>query len=99
MSTDKPRRVVCAAIRAADGDVLLGIRHYSADMLRQIEQRRDGEKFKHRLDEDQGFVDQHGVFVSRVEAYDIASFVGQLVYSEACGIGVYGPKLYSEGLY
>lgn len=26
------RRVVCAAIRAADGELLLGIRHYSKDM-------------------------------------------------------------------
>ena len=34
-------------------------------MRRQIEQRRDGAKFKHRHDEDQGFVDQHGVFMSR----------------------------------
>ena len=40
------RRVVCAAIRAADGDVLLGIRHYSPDMHRQISARHDGAKFE-----------------------------------------------------
>jgi hypothetical protein len=93
------RRVVCAAIRAADGALLLGIRHYSEDMHRQIEQRRDGEKFKRRLDEDQGFVDQHGEFMDRYEAYLVASLAGQIVNRDACGRGIAGPKLYSEGLY
>jgi len=94
-----PRRVVCAAIRAADGDVLLGIRHYSADMHRQIAARRDGEKFKHRLDGDQGFVDQHGTFMSREEAYAVAALARQITDLDACGKGLNGPKLYSEGLY
>lgn len=93
------RRVVCAAIRAADGEVLLGIRHYSADMHRQIEQRRDGAKFTHRHDEDQGFVDQRGVFMSREEAYALADVNGQITRRFACGEGLDGPKLYSEGLY
>jgi hypothetical protein len=93
------RRVVCAAIRAADGSLLLGIRHYSADMHEQIEARRDGEKFKHRLDEDQGFVDQHGVYMSREEAYSVAKVSGQLWKDELCGQGIAGRKLYSEGLY
>lgn len=99
MSADTPRRIVCAAIRAADGEVLLGIRHYSVDMHRQIEQRRDGEKFKHRLDQDQGFVDQRGVFLSREEAYRVAYEAGQITRPESCGHGLKGPKLYSEGLY
>lgn len=93
------RRVVCAAIRAADGEVLLGIRHYSRDMHRQIEQRVDGAKFNNRLDEDQGFVDQHGVWMSREEAYQVAAETGQVLYPRACGDGLAGPKLYSEGLY
>jgi len=93
------RRVVCAAIRAADGELLLGIRHYSDDMHRQITQRRDGEKFLHRLDEDQGFVDQHGVFMSREQAFDVACESGQPIDRVRCGVGLNGPKLYSEGLY
>lgn len=93
------RRVVCAAIRAADGDLLLGVRHYSADMHKQIDQRYDGPKFSHRHDEDQGFVDQDGVFMSREEAYLIAKEAGQILRPEACGEGLKGPKLYSEGLY
>ena len=93
------RRVVCAAIRAADGEVLIGIRHYSRDMHRQIEQRHDGAKFTHRHDEDQGFVDQWGAYMTREEAHTVATDAGQIVYPYACGEGVDGPKLYSEGIY
>lgn len=93
------RRVVCAAIRAADGDVLLGIRHYSKDMHKQIEARHDGKKFIMRGDSDQGFVDKFGVFMSREEAWIVAEAAGQLRYPEACGEGLNGMKLYSEGLY
>lgn len=82
------RRVVCAAIRAADGSVLLGIRHYSDDMHRQIEARSDGAKFKHRHDEDQGFVDQHGVYMSREEAWIVAKAADQVVNPEACRLGL-----------
>lgn len=97
------RRVVCAAIRAADGTLLLGIRHYSMDMHAQIDARHDGEKFLHRHDEDQGFVDQHGVYMDRFEAFIVAERARQIVDLSACGTGVSGmaiaAKLYSEGLY
>lgn len=93
------RRVVCAAIRAADGSLLLGVRHYSRDMHEQIAARRDGEKFKHRHDEDQGFVDQRGVYMTREEAFQIAAEQGQIWDFKACGNGLNGPRLYSEGLY
>jgi hypothetical protein len=99
MSEPINRRVVCAAIRAADGELLLGIRHYSRDMHRQIEARTDGAKFQGRLDEDQGFVDQYGNWMTREEAYQVANAAGQIVRPEACGNGLNGPKLYSEGLY
>lgn len=92
-------RVVCAAIRAADGEVLLGIRHYSRDMREQIERRTDGAKFTHRHDEDQGFVDQFGNYMTREQAHRLALQNGQIIHPEACGQGLDGPKLYSEGLY
>ena len=95
----KGRRVVCAAVRAADGYLVLGVRHYSQDMHQQIAAREDGAKFTHRHDEDQGFVDQHGVFMTREEAHQVATRAGQIVRPEACGEGLNGPKLYSEGLY
>lgn len=93
------RRVVCAAVRSSDGYLVLGIRHYSQDMHQQIAEREDGHKFAHRHDEDQGFVDQHGIFMSREEAYKIAEAAGQILRPEACGEGLNGPKLYSEGIY
>lgn len=93
------RRVVCAAIRAADGALLLGIRHYSMDMHEQIDARRDGAKFKHRHEADQGFVDQRGRWMSRAEAFIVAQSNGQIIRPEGCGEGLEGKKLYSEGLY
>ena len=99
MSNDKIRRVVCAAIRSADGDLLLGIRHYSRDMYEQIAARRDSTRFRHRYDPDQGFVDQYGVYMTREEAYEVAHAAGQIIHPEACGAGLDGSKLYSEGLY
>ena len=99
MSDQKQRRVVCAALRASDGRLLLGIRHYSRDMHEQIARRDDRNRFYRLHDPDQGFVDQFGVYMTREEAYRVAEAAGQIVYPEACGEGLDGPKLYSEGLY
>lgn len=89
------RRVVCAAIRASDGSLLLGIRHYSSDMHEQIRRRDDGPIFMHRTGDDQGFVDQYGVYMTRTEAYMVALLAAQIVHPDACP----GQLLYSEGLY
>jgi hypothetical protein len=89
------RRVVCAALRAADGRLLLGIRHYSTDMHAQLARRDDRNRFQHLSGDDQGFVDQHGVYMTRREAYDVALQAGQIVNHDACEIG----RLYSEALY
>ena len=93
------RRVVCAAIRADDGSILIGIRHYSQDMHMQIDSRNDGEKFTHRGGHDQGFVDQYGTYMDRLEAFKIASEAGQIFDIDACSYTPDGIKLYSEGLY
>ncbi len=92
---ESTRRVVCAAIRAADGEVLIGLRHYSQDMHSQIDARRDGEKFKQRNDENQGFVDQWGEYMTREEAYEVATKQGQIIRRVGCENG----KLFSENLY
>lgn len=89
------RRVVCAAIRAADGTLLLGIRHYSTDMHNQLSVRADREKFKCRHGDDQGFVDQFGVYLTRKEAWIVAEAAGQIV--RRCGGD--GEELFSENLY
>lgn len=88
------RRIVCAALRAGDGDVLIGIRHYSADMHEQMSARSDGGKFFHRGGKDQGFVDQFGVYMDRREAFAVAMKAGQIINMNACTY-----ELYSEGLY
>jgi hypothetical protein len=99
-TTTPQRRIVCAAIRAADGEVLLGIRHYSADMHRQIAARGSaGMKFMHRHGPDQGFVDQYGEYLTREEAHVVASFAGQIIRPGACREGPHGNQLFSEGLY
>ena len=90
----KPR-IVCAAIRAEDGSLIVGIRHYSPDMYAQINVREDGSWFKHRSGDDQGFVDQHGKYYTREEAWHIASKNNQLNRLLPGEEGV----LYSENLY
>ncbi len=93
----KQRRVVCAAIRAANGDLMLGIRHYDVAMHRQMGQmsKEEAARFAHRSGDDQGFVDQFGAYMTRGEAYRIASDARQILNDDAC----YGGQLYSEGLY
>lgn len=101
MNQKHQRRVVCAAIRAEDGCVLVGIRHYSADMLARIHSMKEGKKFCHRHGSDQGFVDQMGVYMTRSEAYRVAEAAGQIIRPEACWqdseTGQF--ELFSEGLY
>lgn len=89
------RRVVCAAIRAEDGSLLLGIRHYSSDMHEQIAERREGWKFLRRNGDDQGFVDQRGEYMTRRQAWNVAEAAGQVRRAGHDGDGV----LYSEDLY
>jgi len=37
--------------------------------------------------------------MTREKAYEVAHAAGQIIHPEACGEGLDGPKLYSEGLY
>ena len=79
---------------------MLGIRHYSPDMHRQIDMRMDGAKFKKKRDDDQGFVDQWGNWLSRAEAFQVAVETDRLAFPKACPPRLdVGPVLYSEGLY
>lgn len=89
------RRVVCAAARAEDGRIIVGIRHYSGDMYSQIFARGDGRQFENRYGEDQGFVDQLGIYMTREEAWIIANEAGQIINYIAGQEGI----LYSEHLY
>lgn len=90
---DKPRMVVCAAIRRKnDGYVLCGPRHFDKTMREGIMDSEQGDDW---LYVDQGFIDQYGVFMTREEAYEVAKAAGQIKYR--CG-GDEG-CLFSENLY
>ena len=87
------RRVVCAANRYGDDLLLLGARHWDKQMHAMADKigfkRADYER------EEQGFIDQYGVFMTRQEAWAVAKAAGQII--RRCG-GDEG-CLYSENLY
>jgi len=82
--------VVCAANRLASGLIVCGARHHDAVMNAQI--KASGEN---HLGETQGFIDQFGNFLTRLEAREIAERNGQI--KRRCGGDAH--KLFSENLY
>lgn len=84
------RRVVCAAVYYYEsGYVILGPRHFDQTMHTQITNMRINPKDKNA----QGFIDQHGVFMDRKEALEVAINANQLIRP------VFSDVLYSENLY
>lgn len=96
MTNNLARRVVCAAVRAENGDVIVGIRHYSTDMRNQIRNRPDGHRFENRFGDDQGFVNTWGEYLTREEALVVAIHNGQIFRGTAF---TEQGKLDSEALY
>lgn len=94
---ENPRtpRLVCAAVRAENGQILTGIRHYSGDMLSHIMGNKSYEKFANRSGDDQGFVDQYCRYYTRIEAWIIAEYNGQIIRRIPDRDGI----LFSENLY
>lgn len=86
------RRVVSAAMLMDDGLVVPGVRHFSDDM-RAVMHRIYGDGYHLRVKE-QGFIDTHGGFLTRKEAWVRASDNGQIRKSVAPD-----GELYSENLY
>jgi hypothetical protein len=83
------RRIVCAALKY-DSRIICGARHYDERMIEQIElSALDWRKAE------QGFIDQHGTFLDRVEAWKIADAQGQIIRDRDWSTGV----LHSEHLY
>lgn len=85
------RKVVCAAIRSANGHLILGVRHYDLLMIKTLDNTKDPDEFLHRIGDDQGFIDNLGQYLTREEAYEVAAAAGQLTPNLRC--------LYSEDLY
>ena len=71
-----PPVIVSAAMLLENGDIVVGIRHFSRDM-REIMSKAYGEGY-HLLVKTQGFVDQYGKFYDRQEAWKIADKMGQI---------------------
>ena len=86
----KLRVVVCAAIRINKQFIICGARHWDSTMgIIACKMPID------IVEEEQGFIDQFGVFMTREEAYEVAKAAGQIRYR--CG-GNNG-RLFSENLY
>jgi hypothetical protein len=91
---NKQRRIVCAALKNKNsGDIICGPRHFDSIMHMQI--RNTGHPREFWKFAEQGFVDQYGKFLTREEAWKVASIAGQILYR--CGGD--GEKLFSENLY
>lgn len=93
------RRVVCAANKASDGTIFAGARHFDDVMRTQISiyLERQGKDIT-EVSFQQGFIDQRGVFMTRVEAWAVAEASGQ-IRERVGGDSANGGTLYSENLY
>ncbi len=90
----KQRVIVCAAIRSPGGGVICGPRHYDHTMHDQIAALFFPDRFLCRSGDDQGFVDNRGVYLTREQALVVAEAADQI-------IDKHNPKskLCSEDLY
>ncbi len=99
------QRIVCAANRGRDGDVICGVRHFDRLMKDAIEMFVNhaddhGQTFArvYWLKSEQGFVDNRGEFLTRQQAWVIAEAAGQII-RRCGGDDANGGTLYSENLY
>lgn len=87
------RRVVCAACRSSEtGQIILGPRHFDAVM------RVHADLYPHVNFDEQGFIDQWGVYMNRQEGWKVAVAANQ-IYRRCGGDEAKGGTLYSENLY
>lgn len=84
-------RIVCAANKV-NNHIVCGARHYDEIMCKQME--LINESFS-SANVEQGFINQYGEFLSRQEAYIIATIAGQIIRR----VGGDDNCLYSENLY
>ena len=91
------RRIVCAAVAYPKRPdiMLVGPRHFDKVMHDQYSRFFTRGTAIGEEESVQGFLDQHGKFLTREEAYEVAKTAGQII--RRCG-GDDG-KLFSENLY
>lgn len=88
-------RIVCAANRAKDGTLILGVRHFDQAMHRTIDLIYGEKRPRHM---EQGFIDSRGDFLTRRQAWKVAEAAGQIIHRVG-GDDTGGGTLYSENLY
>lgn len=84
------RRIVCAAMRSIGGSIICSPRHWDI-IARNIAEHT----IVYWPEAEQGFVDQHGEFLTREQAWLVALEAGQILHRVGGDEGC----LYSENLY
>lgn len=95
------RRVVCAAnMEPGTEEIILGARHWDMSMRYAFDVWKEANQVqtKAMLFSKQGFIDQHGVFMDRQEAWKVAEAAGQII-RRVGGDTLDGGTLFSENLY
>lgn len=91
------RKVICAACHCKTYDtVLISPRHWDSTMHKQLALFPEKYKLLTPNQWEQGFVDQFGVFMTRVEAFQVAQTSGQKINHT---LNLSDVQLFSEGLY
>lgn len=101
MSEYQPR-IVCAVNRDKSGAIILGARHWDNCMHKAFHYWKIATNHitKDMRFTEQGFIDQHGVFLTREEAWIIAEKAGQIIRRVGGDMSPEGVgKLFSENLY
>lgn len=92
---DKKRLVVCAAARHKNGFIIPSPRHYDS-VFHAIRKTQSFDSQEGWLTAEQGFIDQWGVFMDRVEAKKVAQAANQIKFIVG---NEDSDELYSENLY
>ena len=85
-------RIVCAACKDKYGTVICSARHYDKLMHQIIRRMPD---WCGPVGVTQGFINTHGEFLTREEAWKVAEAAGQIIRR----VGGDGEHLFSENLY
>lgn len=91
------RVVVCAANRYQNR-IVLGARHFDRVMHAHIDLLPSIAMPDYASQWEQGFIDQHGIFMNRTEAWKVAEAAGQ-IRRRVGGDTADGGTLFSENLY
>ena len=90
----KEIKIICAAIKMTNGDIIRGHRHHNC--IRTV---RDIPRMKEMQLSEQGFMTSNNEFVDREEAYIIFLGSGEISCDEERSPMSKRSKLYSEDLY